>query len=255
MKFLNILLILSVALLSSCQDKDDSTSISEELGARYSNYRLMDDHQLLIGDTINMKLGDSVAIYLDLDKNPIILAENYTTISIGHNRKGGFLITAQMTGFIKAAVMSDIGQFIFYIKVEPVESEIIVFEYPRYTIDVNNQDLKDSIEDQLAILTPKLLDTYDLKYTNVEGRGTVLCYNRRTPSDSTTGVFKSDDTHLKIIIENQLKYDFTLVPYQKSDSVIYTHYLKQDFTTYFQAKYPDEQINEVTASSDCIKYK
>ncbi|MBP1617736.1 MAG: hypothetical protein H6Q14_1563 [Bacteroidetes bacterium] len=259
MKPLKSFILLFPILLCACHDEDDSSkSISEQLGTHYSNYRLLDDNTLEDGDTIAMKLGDSIVLYVDNDKNAtILLDENHPAYTMTNNGKG-YVISSLIADPVKAdvaLVVSDIGQLTFYIKIIPRYNQIILFNPPRSTVDIENLSLKSAIQNELDSLSPKLLDEYDFVFLT-KTSGTVKYTNRKTTTDTLTGEFSyNGDNNLLLYYDGHLKYNYTLVPYQESDSVVYTHYLKEDFTSYFRLKYPNEEINEVTTASDCIKYK
>lgn len=264
MKSLKFLTLLFPVLLCACHDEGDSPkSISEQLGIHYSNYRLMDDNPLENGDTITMKLGDSIALYVDNDKNAtIVLDQNHPTYTVTNNGEC-YVISSLIADPVKADValvasdmVSDIGQlFFFYIKIIPRYNQIILFNPPISTIDIENLSLKSTIQNKLDSLAPRLLDEYDFVFLT-KNSGIVKYTSRKTVADTLTGEFYyNGDNNLLMYYNGHLKYNYTLVPYQGPDSLIYTHYLKQDFTGYFRLKYPNEQINEVTTSSACIKYR
>lgn len=258
MKPLKSFVLLFTILLCGCHDDENPKSISEQLGVHYSNYRLLDDNTLEDGDTIIMKLGDSIVLYVDNDKNAtIILDQNHPAYTMTNNGKG-YVISSLIADPVKAdvaLVASDMGQLIFYIKIIPRYNQIILFNPPKSTVDVENLSLKSAIQDELDSLAPRLLDEYDFIFLT-KNSGTVKYTSRKMVTDTLTGEFSyNGDNNLLMYYNGHLKYDYTLVPYQGADSLIYTHYLKQDFTSYFRLKYPNEQINEVTTSSDCIKYR
>lgn len=251
----NIIVLLLCILYGavSCGDKeeDDGTEIYDIPDIYYTNYRFSTINPLEKNDTIELKVGDTIAIYMKSAIEWNVLAEDNSAINIADKGNVGYMVTTKQVDFVTAGILSDSFNFIFYIDIQSLNSEIQVFEPPTYQIDIENGNLRNTIQEELeSSYAVRLLDKFELTYTTMNV-GSVK-YTNRADVDTITGTFKDNGNDLSIYIDNHLKYNFTFEKYEPA-SLIYSHYICQDLTEIFRIKYPTEQINKVLVTAECHK--
>lgn len=248
------LLLCTLHLAVSCEKDSEQEEPEYEFkyDTYYSIYRLNNISPLEKNDTITVKLGDSIAVYMESEVDWKVLAEECSSIDITPKKNGGYLITTKQANFVTMGINSSSKSFLFYIDIQSIKSELTVLEPPTYQIDVKNEEIRSLIQNDLeSSYAVKYLDYFKFTYLTNSG-GSVSYVNRVLDNESEIGAFKDNGTNISMYFDNRLKYNFTFEEYDPS-SLIYSHYLYQDLTDTFQSKYPAEQINKVLVIAECQK--
>lgn len=245
--------------MMSCSSQDADTEENTKISACYYDYRLMEDCSLQADDTLTLKLGDSIFIYIA--SSSVVVGEGWQ-VSVSHGSSvievtstpKGYMLAANQVGYVKAGVSCGTEILLFHLNVQPVNSEIIVYETPIYQIDVNDAELKCKIQDELdSLYAVQLLDEFDLVYITAY-TGDVKYYSKKqiVAQDTIVGTFREDSNVLTLCFDHRTEYDFSFEEY-KPVSSIFTHYLCQDLTNIFRAEYPLLEINKVLVIARCHK--
>lgn len=250
-------IFLFIALLTySCNEEESGNDEPEETTNTVEvYYSYNDSNEVLLADqdTIIVNLTDT--FYINVDISDISqVTEYYINTDFPIIEKGNYKyqIPADKSGVYAVLVLvcfeSNEPLFCyktFYYNVPTIDYSIYSAESPTYTIDVENDDLKNGISAELdekynlrwrpLILTCDTITggTYELTtLTGATGTGTF----------TTTNIFDVKDITFSY---NNLTFNYSLTLTEGS-SVVYL--FKQDLTEEFQTEYPDQTINEVSLS-------
>jgi len=261
-KILNMTLLLMVfCLVMSCDD--DAEPGTEDLKLELYYYSNQDTSKHLISDTDTLVVSLSDTLFLSLDvtgnyRKYDVLADDRFEYEETGDLIYQFVAIKTGLGYINAYVynpsLGTAAGVDFFVNISSFSYIIVPIEEPELNIDVEPASLKSAIQTELK-------DAYDLEFPS---HYTLTC-NTFTGGDlqlvtaekdtimgtfSTSTVF--DLTNVTMSYNNSA-YTCTLKGTEPDPD--YYFLLKQDLTEEFRAKYPAENIHEITITTLCVMHK
>lgn len=261
MKTINRLLFLTLVLLVAVachKDKEEPEPEAEfKFNLTYSHGDLVDE-PLADGDTIVLDMVDSFDLHVGMDTDLPLLEYsvdydnsffNFTDMENYNYRftnNGSGVSSVSVFVLVREGELELDEEAFYYTtiitKVPVTTYSVYSLSSPTYTIDVENENLKNEITIDLDANYSLLYRWLNLTVTSPTG-GT---YRLKTPTADGSGTFTTDNylapTNFSFIYNN-LTYSYTLTPSPES-SVKYN--FTQDLTDYYKAQYPDKTINKVS---------
>lgn len=261
------MIIPSVLLAYSCHKSSDTEEEVEEASSKvkvYYSYNDIEQALLTDKDTITVNLTDTFILNVDI-------ADDYQVMEyfIGDTKPFDFAeqdnyqyrFTTTESGVLPLSVFvyfgSDVDDYYvttFYINVPTINYTIFALENPTYTIDVENDELKNNIQADLE--SGYFLKMWPLKLECNTTTGGNYQLKLQSETNYSNGTFTTSDasdmTDFEFTYNNQV-FSYELSQDYEEDSRFYQY--NQDLTEEFKAKYPEESINEVSLTFKGIRSK
>jgi hypothetical protein len=252
-----------VLMLYSCQKNDEPEEETSKVKVYYS-YNDSKDILLSDEDTITIKLADTFSLKVDISNDYKILEYfigNTKPFDFIDNGNYNYQFTTIKSGVFPLSVLAyrgnDDNDYItitFNVKVPTINYTIFALEDPIYTVNVEDDNLKNTIQTELQNSYFLKLWPLKLECNTLTGGDYQLKLKSVTGSFSgtftTTNVFNVTDFKFTY---NNLTYSYALT--LESGNISSSYQFKQDLTEAFKAKYPDKSINEVSLTFEGIRVK